>query len=322
MLSHIINPSWYKKFKRHREDKFVVEVLEGRIQQWGKNEASHLPVDRIFPIFGYPGVGKSSLLKYFSEQKSVLFDLKECKKYSTPRDFVEACEGKLNKASTYKDKRNLILVDHVPLKPDSDYLDAFEQKILLPNLEKNSFFVMAKQDKHSWCWSTAIPHSETYVLYGFLKDEKDKLINELANGKKVEEQDKRMFETDEIFPKLIQLWGENKAKDACQTTDEFLKYWLGEIESELPIEEIPKALKIAGAMTWLESIIDEDKVKSVATIISEEVTSLMRLRNDLGNRGWTGAFGAWYEPIKTILSIWFQCKHQDLANELNKNFGG
>lgn len=315
-----MSPLNYRKLSRFDETKLIEEILKRQIEGWQK-QPSLLPVDRIFPLFGNPGVGKTYLLQYLAEKHNgVLIDLETRVNHATHVAFIHACGQKIESERTRNGMKKLFLIDHVPEGNDDIYLDQFEDQILLPYLNQGSFFVMSQQDPDRWCWDSSLPHTPPYVLHGFAASHKNDVLKGLAIGRTPEtDLEKKVFSMEEIYPLLVQKWVDPKG-DVEHACEEFLGHWIAQVEP-ISSEEQGRELKIAGAMSWLDSLIDSNRVGQIATAVGEEV-DFENLRQTLGSRRWTAAFGRWEEPVRTILNVWFRCAEPELAKKLDAQFGG
>lgn len=316
-----MSPLNYRKLSRFDETELIEEILKRQIEGWQK-QPSLLPVDRIFPLFGNPGVGSTYLLQYLAEKHNgVLIDLKtRLLDHATHVAFIQSCRQKIESERTRKGMKKLFLIDHVPEGNDDIYLDEFQDQILLPYLKQESFFVMSQQDPDRWCWDPSLPHTPPYVLHGFAASHKNDVLKGLAIGRMpVSELEKKLFSMKEIYPLMAQKWDDLNG-DIDRACEEFLGHWIAQVEP-IPAEEQRRELKIAGAMSWLDSLIDSDEVRQIAMAVGEEV-GFEDLRQTLGSRRWTAAFGRWGEPVRTILNAWFRCAEPELAKKLDAQFGG
>lgn len=311
----------YLKLPRCDGAELIEETLKRQIDGWQK-QPSLLPVDRIFPLFGNPGVGKTRLLEYMAEKHNgVLIDLgTRLLDHATHVAFIHDCRQKIESEHTRKDMKKLFLIDHVPEGNDDIYLDEFQDKILLPYLKQESFFVMSQQDPDRWCWDSSLPHTPPYILRGFADSRKSDVLKSLADGRRpASDLEKKIFNVEETYPLLVQKWDDLNG-DIYHACEEFLGHWIAQVEP-IPAEEQGRELKIAGAMSWLDSLTDSNKVGQIATAVGEEV-DFENLRKTLGGRRWTAAFGRWEEPVRTILNVWFRCAEPGLAEKLDAQFGG
>lgn len=312
----------YIEFPRFGGTERIEDILERLIKDW-REQSNSLPVDRIFPLFGNPGVGITCLLEHLADaQKGILIDLAPRLNHATHNAFIQSCRQKIESEHTHKGVKKLFLVDHVPEGNDDDYLDEFQKKIFLPHLEQGSFFVMSQQDPDKWCWDPSLPHTPPHILRGFAASHNNDVFKRLANGKTPESDlERKAFDVREIYPLLVQKWSELDG-DICRACGEFLGHWIAQVAPiPLPPEAQMRELKIAGAMSWLDSVLDSSKVEDMAAKIEEEV-DFAKLRETLGSRRWTAAFGRWEEPVRTILNVWFRCAEPALVEKLDAQFGG
>ncbi|MFZ5881992.1 MAG: hypothetical protein ACOY0R_21690 [Chloroflexota bacterium] len=317
MTMHILPYDRNKYVEGHRlgGKRSPEEILSDLIYSWRNNSLAK-PTQRVFPLHGLPGTGKSWLLLYLADQvfnEAVYIDLNERRNYPTHIEFLNEMKKKAKQGSFQK---NLLLIDHVPDTKTDEYLKLFEEQVLIPYYNQGGLLIFAQQCLRNWCWD-ALPHPPPpFILSGFNQDSRKKLWKKY--NLPIDAKD-RFWELREISPLLISL--RCQAKDIVEVAEVYLRYWLEHIDPPA-IENLKRELRLAGALTWLDGMLDGSKMNEIIRLIDENQTNYLDMLYTLDQRQWImPPSDEWVESIRTVLNLWFRQMEPELTKEMDKRFG-
>ncbi len=210
--------------KNKRRGALVIEqdVVE-RLRTWKRGRILLEEKDRIINITGWPGIGKSSLLRWIVEEhEAILIDLEERAKYPTYKKYVNSIRKSLERGPDL-----ILCLDHVPGAAGSDdYLEELEEELLVPLLEEeNAFFVMAQQDPRSWCW-TKLPHLPPMELGCFNQKGTEDLLKKTGRKELVRLTEIFWYSDGHPLLALKLLKSLEETGDYERGMREFLDYWV------------------------------------------------------------------------------------------------
>ena len=163
-------------------------ILQKHIEGWKKGKFTSL-ADRIVPIGGYPGVGKTCLLQYLADcYQGIYIDLEKTEKYGTSTGFINTILRKVEQAEKDRKSRRpffikrkprlLLLIDHVP-QVRLEEMILLEKRILDKRLiNGDDFVIVAQRNKYKWGFDGDIPHPYTRSLRGVSLSGIKKIISE------------------------------------------------------------------------------------------------------------------------------------------------
>lgn len=307
------------------------EEVRRRIAIWRENPHDMSAYDRVFTLYGHPGVGVSWFLTHLAhENKVAVLEMRRAYDVDTPDMFVSETKNMVS-----VNKRGLIILDHVPSSKEAiEGHRALEEEVLIPALDRGSFLLMAQQDENSWAWRK-LPHPSLYILRGFLAEQRGALYQHMFQQAFSEDAySKFLFGVQEVYPLLMLFWGEEKKKNASsdkkmldESVGKFLIYWLKEKnidEDDLQHEDF---IYLAACLTWLETLVDSTSFNRIVTLFNQllgrqiDIDSL-RMRFLLNRCGWTAGYDVWEEPLRTILQTWLKVQKPDLVQRLSRELGG
>ncbi len=305
-----------------KHNRIVEDIILERIRLWQTNVLK-LDAERVFTLSGFPGVGKTWLLHYckYKKRGGIYLDLMNFEIPHTPEQYLAQIQEKIQdqmKTSQYSD---LFFIDHVPQAPRHPNLAKIEDVILKPQLEQGSFFVMAQQHPSSWCWSE-LPHPRPYIVSPFTQVDAKKIFRKMRTPfPRKGNKGYSLFTSSMILPGLISVWIdslEGQEEDG-KTAERFLNYWFQQV---VPFDQLVlrDELRIAGAMTWVNSFYDTNRIKKILTILDESISHIA-IREKIARNQWMTAYNTWEEPIRTILRVWFMQSEKALASKIQHVLG-
>lgn len=325
-----LNPfdkSKYVKGNRHTDGVPQPESVIGeRIRLWREKilETS----EHVFPICGLPGVGKSWLLKYFQDMRyrririqGTYLNLADLKSGMSAETFISDMNRKINAGWTMRG-RHILLIDHVPSSSMDERLKKFENDVLYPKFEQGALMIMAQQNPYVWYWER-LPHPPPYYLHGFDVSGKRKLFQKLGLSiPKRRDIGAALFSSTLTIPGLAALWDEFKDGEdgEIRAAESYLTYWL---EQVVPFDDndLNEVLRLAGALSWLDSFWDVEGIESILEILGDSNNHLM-IRDRLANYQWVTLQDTWVEPVKSLLQVWFRYQYPEFAAQLGQEIGG
>ena len=309
--------------KTRRTDGTVAEVVVAeRIRLWEIN-ALVTDVERIFPIAGFPGVGKTWLFQYFSvgKGKGIYLDLDGFSKADTPQHYLTQVRTRLQQSGRLQGRKNLFFIDHVPPSPCHPNLAKVEEEILMPELDNGALIIIAQQNPDSWCLN--LKHSFPYVVQGFGANGRKKLFRKLKISEpKKGQSGYALFDTANLFPGLIVAWEkfQSLTDGELQAVECFMTYWLAQV---VPFDayNLLEELRLVGALTWVNSFLDTERINKILGRLEDKDTTHIIARDKLAHYQCTTNNDMWVEPVRNLLKLWLRQKEPVLASQLDQEIG-
>lgn len=319
----------YVKDKRRGQLSSEQEISE-RVSAWRKG-GRHRVRERVISVTGWPGIGKTILLKYVAEkEKGVFIDLEDRGKYRTYVEFIDAVKDEI----TSGPKRPLICLDGVPGVLTDDYLKAFEGQILQPYLEEEkAFLIMALQDPNKLCW-TRLSLGETMVLQLECLDQRG--TEELLRKEGCSDRGriKDIFWYSDGHPFLaICLWESFRdTADYIEGIERFLDFWIKRVLG--PSSSVKdELLTIAEPLSLLSEPAQLNDTGLVGKVLEE--CGIYRVRSDnaislLHRVRWVEyrPYGPqkryaphWVRPVRQCLELLFSKENPDCWNKVREISG-
>lgn len=312
----------FKAFVKHSyfsDGARVIDRIRGRNKIWLDNP--HLTdAERIFPIYSYPGAGKTWLLKYLAEAEGGIYlDFADYlnSEYERPESYLSAIKEKLPLGS----RRQLLLLDHVPPPPLHPNLRMIEDEILAQFLRDGAMLIVAQQNRSYWCWRFI--HPEVHILRGLDAGGKEKLFRAFGLSiPRIGEPGVELFQAEVTLPFLVKVWKNFSEEDngAAQTSEYFLRNWLKQVGVHKSEDEFISLLLQAGALTWLDALIDQQGIATVSGILGQPLDH-MKIRDTYADYQWAISDN-WVDPVIDLLQVWLRTYHEDIAQKLDQEFGG
>lgn len=300
-------------------------VIEERIRLWKKN-ALIKQVERIFPITGFPGVGKTWLFQYFcvGKRKGIYLDLDGFSDVDTPEEYLNQVLTRLQQSGRFLQRgKNLFFIDHVPSPPLHSNLKKVEDEILIPELDQGALIFIAQQNPNSVCWNR-LPRTIPYNLQGFDKSSRKKLFRKMKISEpKKNQPGYALFATDILFPGLVAAWGifHDLEDGELQAIECFMKYWLSQVVPFKPFE-LQAELRLTGALTWVDSFLDNEKIINILRNLKLGDSNHLNVRDKLADYQLTTVIDTLVEPVRTVLQLWLKQKDPALASRIEQDYGG
>ncbi|NOZ29835.1 MAG: ATP-binding protein [Chloroflexi bacterium] len=321
-MSQILSPPPPEPFtieryvEDHRADD-IEPIIAEKIRAWEQNTLS-APFDRIIPVAGSPGIGKTWLLRYLSHtHQGIYIDLEERHQFATSPAYINHVHEQIHSTPDRQRRGYLLLIDHVPALRNEELLLDFEDRVLRSHIRGHSLVIMAQQHPLRWCWSGDIPHPIPLILHGFTEAGWKRQVKQLAAS--LLPKIKKLLDGTEHSPYLITLLCRNNG-DIGSAVEQFLTYWATRVGYPIAQGEVQRELSLASTLACMADPEDDEQLSTVLDQIGcKESPFYIRLRMLL-RRWWAREPGksgyVWSEPARHALRAWLRAEKPGLYQQL------
>lgn len=278
----------------------IENLVQERVTAWRNGTIK--TEERMIALLGYPGIGKTWLLKYLAQKHGgVVVDFKERSKYTT-RQFINLTLENLR--PDLPKLQSFMLLDNVPSTQDDDQIFEFEREILLPYW-KGGALICQCQILRETAWGGRVPHLTPVIIPGLthkgLKDLRS-FQNCESKHSKVEE---ILFSSTEHIPLLVKQWcaaNPNELQNLESALHQILMNWWISIDGN----DLPDDPLIYLRLFAFQACANKQDYTTMKRLIEKVglCDKPLKLETKLRNLFWLDSSLTWYEPIRNILQAW------------------